>query len=81
MVETVLIFPNFLSLVELVDRVKGKLDWPDSVLRMHMEGVVDVGSSKGPRTKTFVPLSLQPEWEIYRDIVMASEVHSLCSGV
>jgi hypothetical protein len=72
MVDMVMMFPNFPSLAELVDRVKGKLDWLDSVVRMHMHGVVDVGSLKGPRTKKLVPLDVQTEWEIYRDIVMAS---------
>jgi hypothetical protein len=42
-----------------------------------MDDVVVVGSSKGPRTETFVPLSIQAEWEIYIEIVMASKVHFL----
>jgi hypothetical protein len=50
------VFLNFPSLTALVGRVKGKLDWPDSVLCMHMDGVVDVGSSKGTRTNMLVSL-------------------------
>jgi hypothetical protein len=61
MLEMVLVFHNFPSLAELVDRVKGKLDWLDSVLHMHKNGIVDVGSSKGPRTQTRVHLDSHAE--------------------
>jgi hypothetical protein len=47
MVEDVLIFRESPSLTKLVDRVKGRLGWTEGDVVVQLEGVIDVGSSKG----------------------------------
>jgi hypothetical protein len=76
-VPEVLIFRNFPSFAELRDRVKEKMGWTEDGVVVRVEGVYDVGSSNGPRTKHMLCVLCQLEWEIYRDVVMNSEVRSL----
>jgi hypothetical protein len=49
--EDVLIFSKSPSLTQLVDRVKVRLGWSEGDVHVHFEGVIDVGSSQGPRMK------------------------------
>lgn len=76
MLEMVMIFHSFPSFAELVDRVKEKLDMPEDVVDVWFEGVIDVGSSKGPHSKALFEVGVQMEWELYRDVVIDSEIRS-----
>ena len=51
MFEDVLVFSESPSLTQLVDRVKVRLCWSEGDVHVQFEGVIDVGSSQGPRTQ------------------------------
>ena len=59
--EDVLIFFESPSLTQLVDRVKVRLDWSDGDVHVQFEGVIDVGSCKGPRIKRLLKITSESE--------------------
>ncbi|CAN6228060.1 unnamed protein product [Urochloa humidicola] len=61
----------------IVDRVKERLMWTSEHVDVVIQGVIDVGSSNGPRIKRLISISGQDEWENYMAVVMASEVRAL----
>ena len=77
MCEELLIFSETPSLTQLVERVKVKLGWNEGDVHVQFEGVIDVGSSKGPRIKRLLKITNESEWNDYKAVVLASEVRSL----
>ena len=77
MCEELLIFSETPSLTQLVERVKVKLGWNEGDVHVQFEGVIDVGSSKGPRIKRLLKITSETEWNDYKAVVLASEVRSL----
>ena len=77
MCEELLIFSETPSLTQLVERVKVKLGWNEGDVHVQFEGVIDVGSSKGPRIKRLLKITSESEWNDYKAVVLASEVRSL----
>ena len=77
MFEDVLIFSESPSLTQLVDRVKVRLGWSEGDVHVQFEGVIDVGSCKGPRIKRLLKITSESEWNDYKAVVLASEVRSL----
>ncbi|KAJ1265362.1 hypothetical protein BS78_08G071000 [Paspalum vaginatum] len=65
------------SFVRLMDTLKERLGWMEEAVNVKLQGVIDVGSSKGPRIKRLVPIGRQAEWDNYVSIVMDSEVRAL----
>ena len=56
MCEELLIFSETPSLTQLVEQVKVKLGWNEGDVHVQFEGVIDVGSSKGPRIKRLLKI-------------------------
>ena len=77
MFEDVLIFSESHSLTQLVDRVKVRLGWSEGDVHVQFEGVIDVGSCKGPRIKRLLKITSEFEWNDYKTAVLVSEVRSL----
>jgi hypothetical protein len=46
-------------------------------MHVQFEGVIDVGSCKGPHIKRLLKITSEPEWNDYKAVVLASEVRSL----
>jgi hypothetical protein len=77
MFEDVLIFSESPTLTQLVDRVKVRLGWSKGDVHAHFQGVIDVGSSQGPRIKRLLKITSESEWSDYKSVVLASEVRCL----
>jgi len=60
----------------LLEEVKIKLGWND-VDFVQCQGLIDVGSTNGPRIKRLLPILSELEWTHYKAVVLASEVCSL----
>ncbi|CAL4916351.1 unnamed protein product [Urochloa decumbens] len=60
----------------IVDRVKERLRWASEHVDVRIDGLIDVGSSKGPRIKRSISISGQDEWETYMGVVTDSEDES-----
>jgi hypothetical protein len=54
--------------------VKGRLGWIEGDVVVQLEGVIDVGSSKGPGINRMLKMSSESEWDAYKVVVLASEV-------
>ncbi|CAN6348218.1 unnamed protein product [Urochloa humidicola] len=61
----------------IVHRMKERLMWTSEHEHLLIQGVIDVGSSNGPRIKRLISISGEDEWENYMAVVMASEVRAL----
>jgi membrane-bound ClpP family serine protease len=66
MLEDVLIFSELPSLTQLVDQVKGRLDWTEGDVVVQLEGVIDVGSSTGPWIKRLLKIISDPNGMLTR---------------
>jgi len=77
MFEDVLIFSESPSLTQLFDRVKVRLGWSEGDVHVQFEGVIDVGSCKGPRIKRLLKITSESEWNDYKAVVLSSEVRYL----
>ena len=60
--------------------MKGRLGWTEADVVVQLEGVIDVGCSKGPRINRMLKMSSESEWDAYKAVVLASEVWSLVDG-
>ena len=58
-------------------RLKESFQWTDEGVDIVMQGVIDVGSSNGPRIKRLVLICGQADWNNYVSIVMETEVRAL----
>jgi hypothetical protein len=54
--------------------VKIRLGWSEGDVHVHFEGVIDVGSSQGPRMKRLLKITSESEWNDYKLVVLALEV-------
>ena len=61
MVEDVMLFNSSPTFANLVDRVKERLHCQG--VSVTLDGVVDVGSSNGPRVKRMAPISTERDWD------------------
>ena len=52
--------------------MKGRLGWTEADVVVQLEGVTDVGSSKGPRINRMLKMSSESEWDAYKVVVLAS---------
>jgi hypothetical protein len=77
MSEELLIFSESPSLSQLVEALKERLRWNVVDMHVQLEGVIDVGSSNGPRIKRLLKISTEAEWNNYKAVVLSSEVRSL----
>jgi hypothetical protein len=68
---------EFLTLVNVVRLVRGRLDWMDQGCEVQFEGPIDIGSSNGPRMKTMSPVCNENEWTTHVGVVMKSEIHGI----
>jgi hypothetical protein len=57
--------------------VKVRLGWSEGDVHVQFEGVIDVGSCKGPHIKRFLKITSESKWNDYKAAVLASEVRSL----
>jgi hypothetical protein len=57
--------------------VKVRLGWFEGDVHVQFEGVIDVGSCKGPRIKRLLKITSESEWNNYKAVMLASEVRSL----
>src|ERR1041385_7790669 len=74
--EKVLVFNASPSYVELVEKVRGVLNWMDPNDRVELIGRYDVGvGSKSRMKKMHIDSDLN--WEVYKDKVEASEDKSI----
>ena len=76
MEETTLLFSSRPSYGKVICRLKERLGWTDEHGDVVMQGLIDVGSSKGPRIKRLVSISSDGEWDNYVAIVLDSEVRA-----
>lgn len=55
--------------------VKGKLGWTEDVVGVRLKGTYDVGVR--PRSLIMLPISLELEWDTYKEVVVGSQLKSL----
>jgi hypothetical protein len=68
-------FNEFLTLTNVICLVCKWLAWMDECCEVRFEGLIDIGSSSGPRMKTMSPVCDEKEWATYVGVVMKSEIH------
>ena len=54
--------------------MKVRLGWSEGDAHVQFEGVLDVGSSQGPRIKRLLKITSEFEWNDYKAVVLAFEV-------
>ena len=57
--------------------MKVRSGWSEEDVHVKFEGIIDVGSCKGPRIKRLLKITSESEWNDYKAVVLASEVRSL----
>jgi hypothetical protein len=84
MTEDMLVFLESPHLTEVVERAKERLACIQGDVPFKLQGVVDVGSSHGPRIKRLLKITSESlkitsesEWFAYKAVVLSSEVRSL----
>jgi hypothetical protein len=55
-----------------VDRVKLRLGWSKGDMHVQIEGVIDVGSCKGPHIKRLLKITSKSEWNDCKAVVLSS---------
>jgi hypothetical protein len=77
MTEEMLVFLESPHLTEVVERAKEMLASISRDVPFRLQGVVDVGSSHGPRIKRLLKIISESEWFAYKAVVLSLEVRSL----
>jgi hypothetical protein len=77
MTEEMLVFLESPHLTEVVERAKEMLASILGDVPFRLQGVVDVGSSHGPRIKRLLKITSESEWFACKAVVLSLEVRSL----
>jgi hypothetical protein len=77
MMEEILVFLESPHLTEIVERAKEMLAPILGDVPFRLQGVVDVGSSHGPRIKRLLKITSEFKWFAYKAVVLSSQVRSL----
>jgi hypothetical protein len=73
MIEEMLVFLESPHLTEVVERAKERLACIQGDVPFKLQGVIDVGSSHGPRINRLLKITSESEWFAYKAVVLSSE--------